>query len=488
MESPKIDVLFILPPYSRFSKIESDLNFPLGLGYITAYLKSKNIESLIYNADYYKSKPNKPTILKKILVRLGLNKKRLTWYRFSKIFSKYFKDVKNSDHPIWIEYKNVLKTYNPKIIGISSKVIDLPSVMIMAEITKKINASIKIIVGGPSASTCDKELIENKNIDYVVIGEGEETTYELIDHLLNVKKTLNTINGIAYKEESKFVKTPARTLIENLDLLPFPNRDNVFVVNDFGEIQYIYETSDILTTRGCPYPCKFCACYKVWGNRIPRSRSIENIIEEILFLKNKHQQEYFIFWDDLFAVNKKRVFELCNKIIELKLNIKWLCFLRINNIEKDLLDILKQAGCVEIQIGIESGNNRILKYIGKNITVEQIKEKVLILKESGLRWLSFFIIGFPTETKQEIEDTLNLVSEIKPTQVCISIFAPYRGTEFYDFLASQKAIDENELMSDTYNVHSNYTGTMTNKDFKRIALKAMKYNDKYNQNPNIKWK
>ena len=149
---------------------------------------------------------------------------------------------------------------------------------------------------------------------------------------------------------------------------------------------------------------------------------------------------------------------------------------------------LKQAGCVEIQIGIESGNNRILKHIGKNITVEQIKEKVLILKESGLRWLSFFIIGFPSETKQEIEDTLNLISEIKPSQVCISIFAPYRGTDFFDILASQKAIDENYLMPDTYNVHSNFTGTMTDKKFKNIALKAMKFNDKYNQNTNLKWK
>ena len=342
MESPKVDVLFILSPYLRFSRIASDF-FPLGIGYITSYLKSKNIESLIYNADYYQPPLNKPTIFKKILTRIGLNGKTLTWYKFSKSFTKYFEEVQNLDHPIWIEYKNVLKTCQPKIIGISSKIIDIPSVMAIAEITKKIDDSIKIIVGGPSASTCEKELIENKNIDFLVIGEGEETTYELIDYLLNGKKTLNTINGIAYKEGTKFVKTPPRTLIENLDLLPFPNRDNVFVVNDFGEIKFIHETTDILTTRGCPYPCKFCACYKVWGNRIPRSRSIENIIEEIVFLKNKYQQEYFIFWDDLFAVNKKRVFELCNKIIELKLNIKWLCFLRINNIEKDLLDIFKTS-------------------------------------------------------------------------------------------------------------------------------------------------
>ena len=129
----------------------------------------------------------------------------------------------------------------------------------------------------------------------------------------------------------------------------------------------------------------------------------------------------------------------------------------------------------------------MLKYVGKQITVEQIKEKMPIIKESGINWLAFLIIGFPTETIDEIGETMHFINEIKPNQVCVSIFSPYRGTEFYEMLVSNKTLKGDFLMSDTLNVHTNYTGTMTNKMFSTIAQKALKFNDEYNEDNTATW-
>jgi radical SAM superfamily enzyme YgiQ (UPF0313 family) len=210
---------------------------------------------------------------------------------------------------------------------------------------------------------------------------------------------------------------------------------------------------------------------------------VENIMQEIEHILTTYGQKSFIFWDDLFTVNKKRVIEFCEELLKRDLNIKWICLARLNTLDREMLDIMKKAGCIQIQVGVESGSERILKFIGKNLPISLINEKTQIIKDAAMNWLAFFIIGFPTETKDEIQKTLNYIEEIKPSTVQISIFSPYPGTDFFTFLNKKNLFYKQGeyLKNDTSYTENSYTGTMSDEEFSKIALEALKFGDKYNR-------
>ena len=479
-----LDVLFIVPPLFRFIDIDMQ-SYPLGLGYMVSYLINGNVNAEIYNADYMIKSPlqTRMTTVNTIVSNLLGTSHPIG--NIAKKWPIFYSEVNNTDHDIYNDFRIVLNKTNPKIIGISSRIVDIPSTLLLAKIAKEVLPNVKIIIGGASASSSSTYLMENNNIDFLVIGEGEYTILELVTYLLDFKNKvhdLHQIKGIMYRNNGDLIRTESRPLISNLDDIPFPDRNSVFVLDKNKEIKYIHQNVDVITSRGCPYLCKFCCAYTAWGTRKPRFRSVDNIIDEIIYLKNTFGQTHFIFWDDLFTSNRSRAIEFSNKIIEKQLNISWICLVRINTIDAELLAVMKKAGCVEIQIGIESGNDRILKHIKKNITLEQIHQQIPVIRQSGINWLAFFIIGFPSETENEIMDTLNLIFKIKPSSVAISIFSPYPGTEFYTELKEKGLLGENVMKSDVWYVNNNYTGTMTDDKFKAIVKKAFKLNDRYNQN------
>jgi radical SAM superfamily enzyme YgiQ (UPF0313 family) len=257
----------------------------------------------------------------------------------------------------------------------------------------------------------------------------------------------------------------------------------MFDLDDNNQIRKVYSNGDILASRGCPYHCKFCACHATWGTRKPRIRSVEGIMEEVEHIVRNYGENFFVFWDDLFTASKKRVTAFCEELLKRELNIKWLCLARLNNIDREMLDIMKKAGCVEIQVGVESGSDRMLEFIGKDLTTSMISQKTQLINDAGMKWLAFVIVGFPTETKQEIEQTLKYVTEINPTTVGVSVFAPYPGTEFHTYLSKEDLFEKQGeyLKNDTWYIENNYTGTMSDDEFRRLALAALKFGDKYNR-------
>jgi anaerobic magnesium-protoporphyrin IX monomethyl ester cyclase len=475
-----LDILFILPPLFVF--MESDFPaFPSGLGYMVSYLKQKGKRAQIYNADIYQPEKNSSSLI----VR-GIKKiiKYVTGYSYyANRYSIYYSKVTDRDNPIWKEIVEVLKKTNPKLVGISCSVLTIPSAVIISKIAKEVLPGVKVIVGGPAATTCSEELIIHDSIDYLVLGEGEETIAELSSYLLdynNNSKDPNNIRGITYKSGGRFVKTAPRPLIENLDTIPLPDRNSMFVLDRYNEIRYISANADILTSRGCPYPCKFCCSHVVWGTRKTRFRTVNNIIEELIYLKTTFGQRSFIFWDDLFTADRERTINLCESIIANNLEIEWICLVRLNTIDAELLNMMKRAGCREIQVGIESGSDRILRHIGKNITLDMIRNQVPVIKKSGLDWGIFLIVGFPSETKDEMKATLNLISQLKPTWVNLSIFSPYPGTDFYYELREKGLLGENIMKSDFWYPYNNYTGTMSDKEFIQLGISSLRIVDSYN--------
>lgn len=460
-----LDVLFLIPPVFRIMGKKWDA-YPLGVGYLVSTLGHQGIKSAIYHANYLEVDECPP-------------EEYFTQY-MSEQWATYYSTVKDPSCKIWDELRVVLEKTNPKIVGISSCIVDVPSTYMVIDCIKKYNKDIIVMVGGPSATTYSEHLITNPLIDYLVLGEGERTVGELIPFLLTGDRNPIHIKGIMYQDRGWTVKTGMRDLIQNLDGIPFPNRDKLFYVNPEGELQNIYLTSDILLSRGCPYNCKFCSAFVVWGTRKPRSRTNENILKEITELKNKYGQTHFIFWDDLFTAYRSRVVELCNALIERNLKITFACLARIDTVDTELLTLMKRAGCVEVQFGIESGTDRILSSINKKITVSQILKKAEEVRQSGITWRIFLIIGFPTEIEEEIQKTMEFIDQLQPDSVDLSIFAPYPGTELYSELDKAGRITNGVERSDTSCFERNYTGTIPEERFKEIAVNAFRKVAQYN--------
>jgi len=476
----QIDLLFIIPPLFVFMERESSA-FPLGPGYLVSYLRDRGINSRIYNADIGRSLYRKGAFLKLALKKIF---KILSGFAyFANQYSNYYERVSDISNPIWVNLRSALAILKPKVIGISATMITIPSVDVAVKIIREELPEAKIIVGGPAASTCSQELMHNKKIDFLILGEGEDTLVELVSFLLgrdNSIKRLEDIRGIIFRNHSDVIMTPARPLINELDSIPFPDRDAMFILEESGRFRRINYNADILASRGCPYPCKFCCAFTVWGTHKTRFRGVDSIIAELKHLNKNYGQRSFVFWDDLFTVDRKRTMELCEKIISNGLDIEWVCLVRLNTIDAELLALMKRAGCCEIQIGIESGNDRILKYIGKDFDLSEIHDKVPIIKASGIDWGVFLIIGFPTETRSEMEETLCLIEKIRPTWVAISVFTPYPGTEFFKELKEQGRLGDNFMRGDFWYPNNNYTGVMADAEFRRFAIAALKYGDRYN--------
>lgn len=480
-ESRQLDVLFVLPPLFVF--MERDFPaFPLGLGYLVSYLKERGVTARIYNADIYKPARHGEGLLRRSFKRIIRAISGFSY--FAKRWSSYYDRVNDLGNPIWDDLRTVLRVTRPKIVGISASVITIPSAAVVARIVREELPEAKVVVGGPAATTCTDELIRNEAVDFLVLGEGEETVGELAAFSLDRGERplrLEDIHGLMYRQGTEVVTTQPRSLIADLDTIPFPDREAMFALGEDGEFRTIHSNADILASRGCPYPCRFCCAFVAWGTRKTRFRSADNILAELVHLNQTYGHRSFVFWDDLFTANRKRTVELCEKIIASGLDIKWNCLVRLNTIDAELLALMKKAGCREVQIGIESGNDRILRHIGKDLTVATIRNKIPIVQNSGIEWGAFFIIGFPTETQAEMEDSLRLIEEIRPTWVNISIFSPYPGTDFYNELKEQGRLGDNFMRGDFWYPYNNYTGAMEDREFTRFAINALKYGDRYNR-------
>ena len=395
-------VLLINPPFYRL--MNSHFNgLSLGLGYIAAVLSKNGHKVKIYNADY-KSSEN--------------------YADQRKIFESYdnYKKILFSlSHPLWLEVKENIERHFPDIIGITMLTGTYKSAENIGRIAKELNKDIKVVVGGTHPTVLPEETIKNEYFDYVVRGEGEYTFLNFVNDT-----GVEDIPGLTYiNKGEEIVNNPDREFIEDLDSIPFPSRD--LYLNDTRYMDYGY----IMTGRGCPFECTFCASKKVWKGHV-RFRSPENVVEEVKHVHDEYGTKFFCFVDDTFTLNKKRTKRICELLVESDLDISWICDTRVDTIDEELLWLMKESGCARVKIGVESGSERILKKVKKKITKKQVRDSVSLIKKVGIGLTIYLMIGFPTETEEETRETLDFARELDPTYYSLSILAPYPGTETYD--------------------------------------------------------
>ncbi len=367
-------------------------------------------------------------------------------------YPRYLDALKNKQHPVWNKVRGVLEDVGPDVVGISLIAEGkYGSALRVAEIVKEWKDDIIVIAGGHLPTTKPELFLSSSNIDVVVRGEGEVTVVELVNNLHH-GKPLDDVLGISYLEQDRIIHNPNRPLINSLDELAFPDIESIINFEAYRPV----DLGVVVTIRGCPYSCSFCAIRNLWGQKT-RFHSVEHVVREIRGLVEKHNVQYISFRDPIFNLDRERTVTLCEALLRENLDIHWECFIRIDRIDKALLDVMKQAGCYRVRVGIESGSDRIHKYLNKSLTVAEIRKGAAILRSSGIRWTAFVIIGIPEETEEDLLATLELLKEIQPTFVNLALFNPIPGTRIYKELVEEgllcEPFDYSQLGFKTRGIH-----------------------------------
>ena len=407
-------VLLINPPIREWSKPNV---FPLGLGYIAAVLLQEGYEVDVWD---------------------------INGFRFNKE-----------------EVERKIQQANFDIVGIGGIITTYKYIKWLVALLRKYHPNKKIIVGGSVGSSIPKIMLKNNPVDIICLGEGEDTIKELAQCLRN-KENLSKVKGIWYKDDrGDIFNTDMRTAIKDLDELSLPAWDlfpmDIYIKNPIGAInknkwvdgaadETISLSMNLSATRGCPYKCIYCY-HDFMGHRY-RHRSAANVVNEIRILYEKYKINYFHFIDDEFALKKDFVYEFCRLIKifreEVGEDITWGCTARVNLVTEDLIITMKEAGCIMLGYGIETGSQIMLDLIKKQVTVDQAKRAIRLTKKH-IGWVSCsLMIGYPGETRETLQETIDFCKELDLAPQTIFFLTPYPGTELYELALKQNRIKNEE--------------------------------------------
>jgi len=326
------------------------------------------------------------------------------------------------------EVENELHKRQPDVVGLTSTTLTYKSALEIIKVAKKALPNCLTVIGGSHVTFWDdKALQECPQLDIVVRKEGEITFLELMQKL-EAGKSFGDVLGITYRKGEEIVRTPDRPYIEDLDSLPFP-AFHLFPLNQFNKYGNII--FPVMTSRGCTFFCEFCTTVRMFGRRY-RMRSAKKVVDEIEYLYKKYGEKQYTFYDDTFTVDQARTEEICNEILRRGLKIKWDCETRLDMVTKELLQKMKEAGCIAVWYGVESGSQKVRDAMGKGISTQQTLNTFKWTQEAGLIAVASIILGFPGETKETAWESVKLLEKINPDEIGIYIATPYPGTPMYD--------------------------------------------------------
>lgn len=353
----------------------------LGLAYVASAFKNSDLEVAVYNADFADS----------------------DYKSLSELVSSqenYLDFFKNKEHPLWNEVVEKILEFEPDSVGYTCYTANVPTIELLAEKVKKRDKNIAQVVGGPHFR------IKYPPSDFHVYGQLDGV----------VENPLPNIDRASTCEVDGLFKN-------SLDDHLFPNREDFWGV-DKSKVDLSY----IITSRGCPYKCTFCANPGMWQNKV-RFRSVGSVISELKEMRDKHNVQEAYILDDTFTLNAKRAKELMREMILLEMS--WRCNTRLDRLDAEICDLMKKSGCIEAKVGIETGSKRMLKLIKKGETKEDMRYGIKLLKEAGIPITGYFLTGFPEETDKDLQETINFAHQIDIDRYSLSVFAPYYGSEIY---------------------------------------------------------
>ncbi len=337
----------------------------------------------------------------------------------------------------WNKCEALLRRERPDLIGVTLYTFNRHQGLRLARLARKVNPGCVVIVGGPHAThTAASILTSYPDVTAVGIGEGEITMLEAA-RAIETGRPLSSVPGLMVRgADAKPVLTAARGTVADLDSLPYPGPHYRGLHLDVES-----ETSFVITSRGCPARCTFCNTPEFWGTRM-RFRGPKHMLEEMRFLRDRVGLLYVAIRDDTFTVHKRRVIEFCERLIDSRLDLLWSCQSRVNAIDEERLTWLRRAGCDHIQYGIESGSPRLLSWLAKDISIEEIRAAAAATRRVGLTLSIYLISGIPDERAQDVAATRELLEEILPHDGLVAPLAVFPGTHLYDAMKRRGEIDD----------------------------------------------
>tara|TARA_B100001964_G_C14229978_1_gene599532 strand:+ start:705 stop:2390 length:1686 start_codon:yes stop_codon:yes gene_type:complete len=369
------------------------------------------------------------------------------------------------------ELRKTIREGKFDIIGTGGLITAYNHIKWIISLVKEIRPDIPVMVGGGGASSVPLMFLEKTKADIVVVGEGENTVLEILK-ILNNGGNLSEVKGICFKEQGAIYQNCTAGPIENIDNLPFPKWD-LFQIETYIQANLKpngIRSMPIFASRSCPYPCNFC--FHPIGKKY-RSRSNQNILDEIKYLIATYNIQHIQFVDELFIFDKKQIIGFCELLLREKVNIPWTCASRTNIADIEMYKIMKKAGCTNFQYGIESGSTEMLKSMKKNETVEGAKKAINIARAAGFEPLTTFMIGTIGENDRTISETVEFIKEMNLHIGAFFFTTPYPGTEIYDWSIKEGLVRNEEKFIMSLSNAVKYTINLTKlSDWKLIKLKC----------------
>ena len=300
--------------------------------------------------------------------------------------------------------------------------------MKLINIAKQAQPQAVTMLGGSHGTFWDENALnEYPSLDIVVRREGEITFIELLEKLQS-QSSLSNVLGITYRNGDKIVRNADRPFIQDLDSLPFPAHHLLSLENlrHNGKILF-----PLISSRGCVFWCDFCSTVRMFG-RGYRMRSPKNVVDEMQLIHDKYGIEQVTFYDDAFTVDRNRVMKICDELHARKLHMTWDCGTRVDMVDRELMKTMREAGCIAVWLGVESGSEAILGAMNKKIKLEQTRLAYKTAHEVGLMTIANVVLGFPGETEQTAKATIRFVKELNPEDVGFYVATPYPGTPMYE--------------------------------------------------------
>lgn len=353
-------------------------------------------------------------------------------------------EAKINDYSQNGDYEADLKEFNPDYLVVNIATPTLEHDLDAVKKAKEICPNVITIAKGAAFLTLAERIIKEHNeLDFGILGEAENTLKEILED-----KPKAEILGLYYKENDEVKFTGNRPFIEDLDSLPFPARhlvdNNIYRRPDNNKVQ-----ATIKVSRGCPFHCFFCLATPVSGAKV-RRRSPENIVAEIKECVEKYNIKNFLFWSDIFNIDKEWTMKLCQAIIDSGLKITWSANTRADTADLEMAEMMYKSGCRLVSIGVESGSQYMLEKMGKKITLNDVRRTVKVFKKAKIRIYNYFVIGLPWETEETVEETIKFAIELNSDFISFYTATPLPGSRFYDYALEHNLFDKETSFENAY--------------------------------------
>lgn len=348
-----------------------------------------------------------------------------------------------------------VRRFAPDLIGLSFLTTEFEKACILSHKLKTALPGVILCCGGVHTTLDTETVLKKLDVDFCVVGEGEVTFLEVCKRIKR-GQSYEDVKGICLLKSTRLIKAPPRGLIQDLDSIPFPARDLVNFPNIYltfpGVIRgnYIRSTA-VMAGRGCYFNCSFCSVNKMFG-RGYRLRSPANILQEIVYLRETYGVRGIYFMDSTLTANRKWIVSLCEEIIRRKVKFVWSGNTRVDAVDIDMLRLMKKAGCVQIDYGVENGSRKVLKMLNKGISPEIAISAVGMTKDVGLRVGVTFMVGNPDEDRRDLEMTFNLAKKLKANYTVFFFSVPFPGTQLWEIARKRNLIPENVTYDNQWNI------------------------------------